>query len=165
MYSIRPITEAVDRAVFDCGVPALNDYLQRFARQNHERGIAKTFAITAVENARILGFHTLSFAQLAFEHMPVNLQKKLPRYPIPAMRIARIAVSRQEQGKGLGRLLLIDALHRANRAAAEAGLYAVLVDAKGEAAASFYRQFGFVPLPDWPLTLVITMKTVQKLFT
>jgi GNAT superfamily N-acetyltransferase len=99
-------------------------------------------------------------ASLLLADLPASLSKKLPRYPsVPAVRLGRLAVDQTYQGQGLGGALLADALDRAARA--EIAAYALLVDAKDEPAAAFYRHHGFVALPDSPLTLFLPLATVH----
>ena len=102
------------REAFDCGEAALNDYLRRYARQNHERNLARSF-VAVDAGKRVLGYHSLASAAVEFESLPPDYAKRLPRYPVPAVRIARLAVDRAMQGKGLGERLLADALKRISR--------------------------------------------------
>ena len=114
----------------DCGYPVLNDYLKKYARQNHKKGIAKTFvAIPAEGEQKIRGYYTLSATVIEFDSLPSNYQKKLPAYPIPALLIGKLAVDKSAQVQGLGSELLVNALLRAVRTAQEIGLFAVRVDA------------------------------------
>jgi GNAT superfamily N-acetyltransferase len=91
------------RREFDCGNAALNDYLARYARQNHRTAVSKTFvAVAEDEPARILGYYSLSAGELEFDRVPHELTERLPRYPLPVVRLARLAVARSLQGCGLG---------------------------------------------------------------
>lgn len=117
-------------AASDCGEPALNNYLGRHARQNQESDIARTFVAVGDEAPnRILGYYSLTASGIAKVSLPPETAKRFPEYRIP---IARLAVDLGTQGEGLGEHLLMDALHRCLRAAREAGITAVLVDAKHE---------------------------------
>ena len=151
-----------DRAGFDCGVPALNEYLQRYARQNHDTGGAKTFVAVAAERAgTILGYYTISPGAIAFAKAPTALTKKLGRYEVPVFRLGRLAVSRDLQKRGLGGDLLLAAGERALAVAQEVGGVALAIDAKDERAAVWYERFGALRLMDDPLKLVLPLDTVR----
>jgi GNAT superfamily N-acetyltransferase len=142
-----------DRQGFDCGRQELNDWLRQVARQHQDKGLAKTFvALRDQEAARICGYSALTLALLENRHLPDTWRKKLPRR-ILGVRLGRLAVDRQYQGKDLGKLLLIDALTRARRIHAAAGGIGLFVDALDEQTAGCYRHFGFVAAPDNPLLL------------
>lgn len=150
---VLPLTGGHDRQGFDCGRPELNDWLWQVARQHQDKGLSKTFvAICEDEPARICGYYALTLAELENRHLPVAWRKRLPRR-IPGVRLGRLAVDWQHQGKGLGELLLIDALTRTQRIYTEAGGIGLFVDALNEQAAEYYRRFGFVAVPDNPLLL------------
>lgn len=157
--NILGIEESHRRDEFDCGEEALNGYLRRYARQNHERNIARTF-VAADTHARVLGYYSLASASIEFESLPAAFAKRVPKYPIPAVRIARLAVDRSMKGKGLGGKLLADALRRVLTASSEVAVKVVLVDAKNEAAVAFYRHYGFMELIDAPMTLFLPIETV-----
>ena len=127
-------------ASFDCGEEKLNTFLFSYAKQNENRGVSRTFAL--IGEGAILGFYTLSSAQIEFAQLPFELSKRLPRYPIPAIRIARFAVAKNQQGKGIGKALLKLAFKRILSVSLNMGAVFVLVDAK-ESSASFYEHFGF----------------------
>jgi len=152
-----------DRKNFDCGVSALNDYLDRFARQNHETGGAKTFvAVSLSEPSRVLGYYSISPGSIEFAHVPVKLTKKLGRYDVPIFRLARLAVSLSAQGKGLGAELLFAAGERALAVAAEVGGVALAIDAKDKRAAEWYECFGAMPLLDNPLKLILPLDLIAS---
>lgn len=155
---ILSLTGSHDRQGFDCSRQALNDWLWQVARQHQDKGLSKTFAaICDEEPARICGYYALTLAELENRHLPDAWRKKLPRR-IPGVRLGRLAVDRQYQGKGLGELLLIDALTRARRIYTEAGGIGLFVDALDEQAAGYYRRFGFEASPDNPLLLFLSEK-------
>jgi GNAT superfamily N-acetyltransferase len=157
----EPIAKHHDRKNFDCGVAALNEYLDRFARQNHESGGAKTFvAVSSGESARVLGFYSISPASIEFSRVPAKLIKKLGRYEVPVFRLARLAVSLSYQGKGLDSDLLLAAGERALAVASEVGGVALAIDAKDEGAATWYARFGAMPLLDDPLKLILPLATI-----
>jgi len=163
MYRIEPISRSHQRKGFDCGKPELNDYLLRFARQNDEKNIARTFVALNQED-KVIGFYSLSTASIGFETLPDALQKSLPAYPIPAALIARLAVDVSARGHGLGAQLLIDALHPITRAADEIAVKVIMVDAKDNEARSFYGHYGFKELPGQRFKLFLPIETVKTLF-
>ena len=155
------LTRYHDRAGFDCGVAALNDYLQRYARQNHEGGGAKTFvAVPPDRPSAILGYYTISPGAMTFASAPATLTRKLGRYDVPVFRLGRLAVSLTVQGRGLGSDLLLAAGERVMAVAAEVGGVALAIDAKDERAARWYERFGALRLLDDPLKLVLPLDTI-----
>ena len=158
MMQVRPLTGDHDRQGFDCGRQELNDWLRQVARQHQDKGLSKTFvAVREEAPTRICGYYAPTLAELESRHLPEAWRKKLPRH-IPGVRLGRLAVDRQYQGKGLGELLLIDALTRAQRIYAEAGGIGLFVDALDERAAGYYLNFGFDAVPDNPLLLLLSAK-------
>jgi GNAT superfamily N-acetyltransferase len=151
------------RDPFDCGNESLNDFLKRYALQNLKKNISFTIVAVSEENRKkILGYYSVSMAQVDFEDLPADLAKGIPRYPVPAMRIGRLAVDRIAQGVGLGGELLRHALSRALELSREVGTCIVLVDAIDENAKRFYEKYGFVSLIDLPLSLVLPMETIAE---
>ena len=151
-----------DRARFDCGVPALNEYLQRYARQNHESGGAKTFVATSKsDTTAVLAYYTISPGAIAFAKIPAALTRKLGRYEVPVFRLGRLAVSLSVQGQGLGGDLLLAAGERALAVAQEVGGVALAIDEKDERAASWYERFGASRLLDDPLKLALPLDTIR----
>lgn len=145
---------------FDCGEPALNDFLRRQAGQQQRRGFGKTYVATDGESAEVLGCITVSAGQVATERLPPSL--KLPRYPAPVLRIGRLAVDRRHQRQGIGGHLLAFALRLALDFSQQIGLYAVLVDAKHDKARAYYTTLGFRPLGDDPLCLFLPIATLAQ---
>lgn len=159
----EPIGRHHDRAAFDCGVPALNEYLRRYARQNHVAGAAKTFvAVPPAAPRRVLGYYSISPGSLAFARVPVRLTKRLGRYEVPVFRLGRLAVDSAVKGKGLGGDLLLAAAERALAVASAVGGVALAIDAKDEEAVTWYERFGALPLRDDPLKLVLPLATVAE---
>lgn len=159
----EPIARHHDRKAFDCGSPDLNEYLERYARQNHESGGAKTFvAVTPSEPARILGFYSISPGAIEFARVPSKLTKKLGRYDVPVFRLGRLAIDLSAQGKGLGGDLLLAAGVRALAVAAEVGGIALVIDAKDRKAASWYERFGACMLLDDPLKLILPLSVIAE---
>jgi GNAT superfamily N-acetyltransferase len=156
---IEPLTAQHVRSGFDCGEPSLNDYLQRFARQNDERSLGRTYVLVSPGQPQVLGYYTISCGYVAFDTIP----EKLPRYPIPVVHLGRLAVDVRMHGQGAGKMLLLDALRQAVRVSEYLGIYAVEVRALHDRARSFYLKYGFAPLLDDPLHLYLTLKTIRKL--
>lgn len=153
---VLPLAGDHDRQGFDCGRLELNDWLRQVARQHQDKGLSKTFVGVREEVPdRICGYYALTLAELENRHLPEAWRKKLPRR-IPGVRLGRLAVDSRYQGKGLGALLLVDALTRAQRVYAEAGGIGLFVDALDDRAAGYYRNFGFAAAPDNPLLLFLS---------
>jgi GNAT superfamily N-acetyltransferase len=152
-----------ERSKFDCGVALLNEYLQRYARQNHESGGAKTFvAVSADAPTAILGYYTISPGAIAFAKAPAILTKNLGRYEVPVFRLGRLAVSRALQGRGLGADLLLAAGERAIAVAREVGGVALAIDAKDDRVVAWYERFGALRLIDEPLKLLLPLDTIRS---
>ncbi|MDD5389325.1 MAG: GNAT family N-acetyltransferase [Gallionellaceae bacterium] len=145
---------------FDCGEPALNDFLLRLAGQQQRRGFGKTYVAVSEAGANVLGFVTVSAGQVATDQRPAHL--KLPRYPVPMLRIGRLAVSRSHQGHGIGQDLLAFALNLALEFSRSVGLYAVVVDAKHEKARALYAGLGFQACGDNPLCLYMPIAALER---
>jgi len=159
----EPIGRHHDRDGFDCGAPDLNEYIRRYARQNHQSGGAKTFvAVAPPEPARVMGFYSISPGAIAFARVPAILTRRLGRYEVPVFRLGRLAVDRSMQGQGLGGDLLLAAGARALAVAAEVGGVALAIDAKDENAARWYERFGALPLLDDPLKLILPLATIAE---
>ncbi len=161
-YRCEPLAADHGREAFSCGVPALDLYLQRQARQDIDRKLAAVFVMVDEEQPRVIaGYYTLSAIGVEPGELPDEIAKKLPRYPLlPAFMIGRLA--RDLRFRGIGALLLADALARCLRQSSEMGAMAVLVDAKDERAAEFYRKHGFVPFLKMPRRLFLPMKTIAR---
>jgi GNAT superfamily N-acetyltransferase len=157
----EPIGRRHDRKGFNCGAPDLDNYLSRYARQNHETGGAKTFvAVPPAEPVRILGYYSISPGAIEFARVPANLTRKLGRYDVPVFRLGRLAVDRSVQGGGLGGDLLLAAGERALAVAAEVGGIALAIDAKDDKAARWYERFGALSLLDDPLRLILPLSII-----
>lgn len=162
----EPIGRQHDRKAFDCGSPPLNEYLDRYARQNHESGGAKTFvAVSPNAPMQVLGFYSISPGSIEFARVPSNVTKRLGRYEVPVFRIGRLAVDRSAQGEGLGGELLLAAGVRALAVAAAVGGVALAIDAKDTVAARWYARFGAISLLDDPLKLILPLTVVATAIT
>jgi len=154
-----PLDPAVhDREGFDCGVQALDEYIRRFAEQHRRRGISSVFILT--DSARpeyILGYYTLSAAEVDAARLAEADRKKLPRYPVPCFRMGRLACRADQRGRGLGKLLVGCAVDRCLKARHQVAAYALIVDAKDDSSAAFYVHFGFKPFLDAKRTLYLPL--------
>lgn len=147
-----------DRLAFRCGVPVLDDYLQKYAVQQNAKGISTVFVL--VDDAapsQILGYYSLSAAQVGVQQLSEADRRKLPRYPVPCFRLGRLARHSDHAGTGLGELLIGCAVERCLRARSLVGAYALVVDAKDERSKSFYERYGFTACLDSPLTLYLPL--------
>lgn len=159
---VVPLATAHDRAGFHSGSEPLDRYLREQVTQDARRRVASCFVAVADASARIAGYYTLASASVLLGQLPPAVAKKLPRYPsVPTVRMGRLAVDESLRGRGLGAALLADALDRAARA--EIAAWAMLVDAKDDAAAAFYRHHAFIALPDSPRTLFLPLSTVRSI--
>lgn len=158
-YTVEPLSAEHHREAFDCGEPSLNDFLRRFARQNSEKGLSRTYVAVKTGEPRIFGYYTISSGSVRFDNFPENL----PRYPIPVMHLGRLAVDNSAKGHGLGAALLADALTRAVSLSKELGIYAVEVYALNESARNFYLKLGFAELADDSHHLYLTIKKIRKI--
>ena len=156
--SIKDVSSSL-LANFDCGDEKLNLYLYSYAKQNEEKGVGRTFLL--VNEDKILGFYTLSSAQIAFNELPPELNKRLPHYPIPAIRIARLGVSKDKQRQGIGSLLLKSAFKRIMTAFINVGISFIIVEAKPQSK-GFYEKYGFICIDEEKLLYVLSIFTVIK---
>ena len=162
-YSFEVLADH-DRAGFTCGNAELDRYLHQQASQDAKRKVAAPFVMMD-SRRRIAGYYTLSAYGVRSAELPPAIAKRLPRYPlIPATLLGRLAVSREYQGQKLGRLLLMDALHRSWRNTAEVASVGVVAEAIDEAARDFYLHHEFVPVAEQPGKLFIAMGTIERLF-
>jgi hypothetical protein len=152
-----PLDPAVhDRQGFECGVPALDEYLHRLAEQHRRRGISSVYVLTeSAQPERILGYYTLSAAEVDGQRLAEAERKKLPRYPVPCFRMGRLACRKDQHG--MGKILLGCAVDRCLKAREQVAAYALVVDAKDDVAKAFYVHFGFKTLQDAPLTLYLSL--------
>jgi ribosomal protein S18 acetylase RimI-like enzyme len=149
-----------DRQDFDCGESALNTFLQRFARQQADKDFNRSYVAVAEGELRIRGYYAISTASIDFQNWSPAL--RLPRYPVPVVRIGRLAVDVREQGNGVGIALLRHAMQLAASTAEKIGLYAVVVDAKNEAAVAFYAKYGFQRFADQDLSMFLTTQLIRS---
>ena len=148
-----------DLSQFQCGEPALDDWLKRRALQNEKRGASRTYVVSI--GKRVVGFYALAVGAVAHAEAPGRVRRNMPD-PLPIMVIGRLAVDLTTQGQGLGAALLRDAILRTIQASEIAGIRAILVHAISERAKRFYEKSGFVASPVEPMTLMITMTEARE---
>jgi len=150
-----------DRGSFRCGEEVLDRYFQAQASQDMRRRIANCFVATESVGGEVAAYYTIAAASVPFIDLPHEDAKRLPRYPtLPAVRIGRLAVALEFQGRGLGAALVMDAVRRTVQA--PPAVYTLLVDAKNDEAVAFYRRHGFRSLNSQPRTLFLPLVTAQK---
>ena len=145
---------------FDCGKPALNDWLHRHARQAQGSGSAKTFIVADAD--RVAGYFSLTVGQIDTLEAPERIRKGMGQYPIPVVILARLAVAQRDQGRGIGVGLLQDAIRRTTLIAEHAGIRAMLTHPIDEDAAKFYTRFGFVASPLREQQLLLLLKDARR---
>lgn len=160
---IRKIAASDDVASFDCGNPALNQFLQRFALVNQKANSAQTYVCCEEGTGTVAGFYSLAVGSVEPSAAAGRVIKGLARHPVPVMILARLAIDSKHQSVGLGRALLKDALLRTVHAADIAGIRAVLVHAKDDAARNWYMHWGFEPSPTDPYHLFLLVKDLVKI--
>lgn len=161
-FRIEPLGQKHERAFFNSASPALDSYFRERVRRDIERHVATCF-VAVDEDDRVAGFYTLSSSSILLDSLDPDLAKRLPRYPtVPVTLLGRLAVAVHARGMGLGATLLLDALERSARAQKEIASFAVVVDAKDEAAANFYRHYHFRELTG--NRLFLPMAEVVRLF-
>ena len=146
---------------FDCGVESLNNWLKRHAAHAAAAGSARTFVVVDAEQQRVVGYHALTAASIAREQATTRAARGMPRHPIPAALLARLAVDVSVQGGGIGAWLLRDAMLRTLSASESVGIRVLLVHALGDDARRFYERHGFEPSPTDPLNLQMLMKDLR----
>ena len=154
-----------NRSDFDCGKELLNNYLKIQAGQDIKRKLSACFVLTDSETNYIQGYYTLSSNSIPLNSFPQQIQKKLPKsyLSIPTTLLGRLAIDKKHQGKGIGKILLIDALKRSYELSQEIGSFAVVVDPIDKEAETFYEKYDFLKLPDSE-KMFIAIKTLGDLF-
>jgi ribosomal protein S18 acetylase RimI-like enzyme len=160
-FRLELLSEAHDRIAFSCGDEALDRYFHSQVSQDVRRHITHCFVAVERETGAIAAYYTLAAASIPTPDLPPDLARRLPRYPsMPAVRIGRLAVDHRFRGRGIGAALLMDAARRTLEVPPAA--FALVVDAKNEQAAAFYRHHGFIPIERQPLTLFLPLATAAK---
>jgi GNAT superfamily N-acetyltransferase len=151
---VQPLNDSHDRKDFDCGDLDLNGWLKQTARQHKEKGVSSTFvAVSGEASVKILGFYSISLAELANADLPDQYGKRLPN-KVPVFRLGRLATALVHQGKGVGEFMLFDAIDRATRISVEVGGIGLVVNAK-HSAVEFYQRYGFEQMADHPKNLFL----------
>lgn len=163
-WLLEPVRRDHVRDVFGCGNASLDDFLRKFACQSENLAIARTFVATKPKDLRVHGYYTLRTGQVEVKDLPAAETKRFPRYPVPVVHLARLAVDCAAQGRGLGEILLLDALEKALIVSRSVAAFAVEVVAIDDSARSFYLKYGFKELADDRLHLYLSMKAVDDLF-
>lgn len=159
---VEPLGRHHERAGFSCGQPDLDDWFRLRAGQDEKRNVARVF-VAVDDELGVVGFYSLSSLSLSLDSLPEEVAHKLPRYDaIQAALIGRLARDQRVRGRGLGELLLADAIRRILGAGRSIAVYAIVVDAKEERAADVYRAFGFQAFPLRPDRLFLLTATAAK---
>lgn len=163
-YLAEPLSSAHKKDKFKCGIELLDNYLKRQAKQDVKKKHSVCFVYTN-ESDEITGYYTLSGNSISNDLIPDDFRKKLPKSykSIPVILLGRLAVDAKLQGKGIGKLLLIDALKKSYDASNTIGAFAVVVDPIDKQAELFYEKFGFIKLPDSG-KMFLPMKIIKQLF-
>lgn len=162
LSAVEKLSASHETDAFDCGKEPLDRFLRRFALVNQKAGSAQTYVVCRGER-RVVGYYSLAVGAVERADAPGRVAKGLAKHPIPVMLLARLAVDRTEQGRGLGKALLKDALLRTVQAADIAGIRALLVHAKDDAARAWYESLDFEPSPTDPYHLFLLMKDLRAL--
>ena len=159
---IKPIQDVSNDKLhdFSCGIKDLDRYLKKFAKENDINGYGKTYLLFDDDDV-LLGFFTICSSSIKFEELPKDVSDKLPKYPIPAVRIARLAVDKRKQKLGYGRELLKQTFLKILLISESIGIRMIIVDAK-KTSASFYEKYGFRVLSNEKLTYYLLLDTLRK---
>lgn len=161
IFLIEKLARTHSVGAFDCGQDHLNTYLAKYALTNQLANSALTYVALAGE--AVIGFYSLAVGEVLFDDASERLKKGLARHPVPVMLLARLAIATEWQGKGLGAGLLRDAVRRTVQAADIAGIRALIVHAKDDAAKAFYSRFDFLPSDTDPLHLYVLIKDLKAI--
>lgn len=164
-FTLEPLAKKHKREGFSSGSEPLDRYLKQQASQDAKRLVAAPFVLITADN-KVIGYYTLSAFSVALPELPQAQIRKLPKYPIiPATLLGRLAVDQNHRGLGLGDHLLMDALYRSHTATSQIASYAVVVDAKDDAAVAFYKKYDFIQFFNHPNRLFLPMNVIRKLFS
>lgn len=163
MKIVELLDKSHRREQFDCGSQALNQFLRQTARQHVQKGISRTFVLIDSDCPQeIIGFFTLSLCEIRLEKLPPSLAKKYPSR-VPGVKLARLAVAKNWQRRGIGEILMVEAMQRSLLVAENAGGIGLFVDAKDEGAKTYYSRYGFVSLEHSPLEMFLPLSTLIAL--
>jgi GNAT superfamily N-acetyltransferase len=161
---IEPLNDGHDRSDFNCEVESLNRYIKKQAGQDIKRRISRVFVATpATPPGKVIGYYSLSALSIELFQLPEKMARKLPRHPLPAALIGRLAVSKDAQGEGFGKMLLADAIKRTIFISDQIAIHAMVVDAVDENAKRFYEQYGFRSFCENGPRLFLPLKSIPKL--
>jgi GNAT superfamily N-acetyltransferase len=160
--AFEPLGAGHDRSAFACGEPALDDYLRRRATQDVRRRVARAFVAVDRASGVLAGYYTLSAASFSRQQLPEAVARHLPHYPVPAAILGRLAIDQRYQGRGLGELMLADAIKRVLHASEAVAVHAIVVDAMSDRAKTFYERYGFIPFVDTPHRLYLPLDAALK---
>jgi GNAT superfamily N-acetyltransferase len=156
-----PLERKDTREGFHCGVASLDTWLVEHAAGADAAGSARTYVVIDDEQDRVVGYYALTVASLEREEATGRASRGMPRHPIPAMLLARLAADESVQGRGVGAILLADAMQRTLLVAEETGIRLLLVHAVNDEARSFYLHFGFEVSPSDPMNLQLLIKDIR----
>jgi GNAT superfamily N-acetyltransferase len=162
-WRFESLSRGHDRDSFACGEQELDEFLKKFALQNQEKGIGRTFVAVRPGQFHIVGYYTLSVACVNAATLSPTDRKRLPRYPLPVALLGRLAVDQVAQGQGLGQLLLMHALRNTHAASMRIGIHSIAVHALTEEAKQFYLRYGFREFLDDPLHLYLPLHEIPKM--
>jgi GNAT superfamily N-acetyltransferase len=160
-WTIEPLGPAHERDRFSSGRASLDDFLRSLVTQYERRRLGRTYVAVPLAARSVVGYYTLASGAVSFASVPAHLGRKLPRHPVPVVLLARLAVDEKEQGKGLGQLLLVDAMRRCLALGDRLGVHAIEVSAIDDRAGAFYERFGFIPLTDDRRHLYLPLATAE----
>lgn len=158
---IAPLNAVHDRAGFNCNIEALDKYIHKQAGQDIKRRISRIFVASLPDSPKVIeGYYSLSTLSIKLSQLPEKLARKLPKHPVPAALIGRLAVSKNAQGYGIGKMLLADAIKRTLSVSDQIAIYAMIVDAIDNNSKGFYERFGFASLSDNSSKLFLPLKSL-----
>jgi GNAT superfamily N-acetyltransferase len=160
-WRIERLESTHQRGEFCCGKAPLDEFLRSLVSQYEKRKLGRTYVAVKEGETRVYGYYTLASSAVPFAHVPPKLARKLPQHPVPVALLARLAVDRAAQGRGLGAELLMNALRRCLELSGNLGIFAVEVHALDDEARRFYQKYGFVSLLDEERHLYLPMKTIE----
>jgi GNAT superfamily N-acetyltransferase len=161
-WRIERLQRSHIRDRFDCGKSPLDDFIRTLVSQYEKRNLGRTYVAIRAADPHVLGYYTIASGAVTFDTIPAEIARKLPRHPVPAVVIARLAVDQSSQGQRLGERLLLDALARSLELSDRLGIHAVVVDAIDAEAKAFYQKYRFIPLLDNELHLYLPISTIRE---
>lgn len=159
---IEPLGKNHERNSFSCGINSLDTYLKKQANQDIKRRVSRVFVAVSEDNRnQVVGYYTLSTLSIELTGLPDSLTRKLPKHPVPAALLGRLAVNVSSKGFGLGKMLLIDAIKRTVTVSNEIAIYAMVVDTINKDAQHFYEKYGFSLLSSSSKRLFLPLKAFK----